>query len=93
MVRWFLLVAMVDVVRTSLSMSSMPSCTCNDGMQCYGTILTIDRERRETQVLVREIKVDSSLGTSHDIYLHKATAPDSRGETLFIKYLCSGQIQ
>lgn len=26
----------------------------------------------------------TNLGSSHDIYTHKATTPDSRGKTLFI---------
>jgi len=28
--------------------------------------------------------VITNLGSSHDIYTHKATTPDSRGKTLFI---------
>lgn len=41
-------------------------------------------EEGRSQSLQSTIKSDNNLGTSHDIYTHKATAPDSRGETMFI---------
>jgi hypothetical protein len=31
--------------------------------------------------MLPSVKLDHNLGTSRDIYLHKATTPDSEGET------------
>lgn len=51
----------------------------NDEM--LGAIVQSIEEEGRPQVLLRTIQLDSSLGTSRDIYLHKATTLDSRGET------------
>lgn len=40
---------------------------------------------------LKAINFDNGLGAAHDIYKHKARAPDSRGETLCLLSKCFGQ--
>jgi hypothetical protein len=62
-------------------MSSYAFADVQTSDEMLGTIVQSIGEEGRPQVLLRTIQLDNSLGTTRDIYLHKATTLDPKGET------------